>query len=271
MKKMSRKTFNVRRLVSAVLIIPLFFIFVYYLPAYPFFFLLILLAAMLALFEFYGMYRVPKVLSIPSVIIGSTILYTACFHPQKLPEVFFIGITFLLTMRLVQSGSPSGRMAEMGPAVMGLIYIAGFLAFLWYLRNGIHGREKTLLLFSAGWCADSAAYYIGTYFGKKKLCPRISPNKTYEGAVGSILGGAVGAVLVNLLLKIPDMAAFEVVIIGSLLGLVTIFGDLVESAFKRDAGVKDSGGLIPGHGGLLDKLDGVLLSAPALYFILEYM
>lgn len=257
------------RLMTAIVIIPLLVSGIYFLPPYPFFFGLLLLVSVLALHEFYAMYRVPKALVAPSVILGGAVLYTACMYPEAILETLVAGFSLLLLLRLATCGSPQESMRAIGPVAVGILYVPFFLSFLWYLRNSPSGGEHMLFLLAAGWLADSMAYYIGTYLGRRKLCPGISPNKTYEGALGSVFGGAAGAVIITAFFSIPDMSVLKAVATGSFLGLVTIFGDLVESMFKRDAGVKDSGYLIPGHGGMLDKLDGFLLSAPALYFMLR--
>jgi phosphatidate cytidylyltransferase len=152
---------------------------------------------------------------------------------------------------------------------IGFLYISIFLSFQWFLRNNLMGREYIFFLYGSVWLADSAAYYTGTYFGKNRLYPAVSPNKTFEGAFGSILGGIAGALIMTSLFDFQDMLITKAVLIGAVLGGVTVAGDLVGSMFKRDAGVKDSSRLIPGHGGLLDKLDGLLFAAPVLYFILR--
>jgi phosphatidate cytidylyltransferase len=126
------------------------------------------------------------------------------------------------------------------------------------------------LLYSSVWTADSMAYYTGTYIGKNKLFPAVSPNKTIEGAFGSIIGGVLGAVIIKVVFNIPDLTLAGSAVIGAILGIATLIGDLIESMFKRDADVKDSGNMIPGHGGILDKIDGLLIAGPALYFILRY-
>jgi phosphatidate cytidylyltransferase len=269
MSKKGQGKFLGSRLIAAVVIIPLLVSFIYYLPPYPYFLGLLLLVTVLAMLEFYSMYRVPKVLLVPSIIMGGALLYSLCVRPEFMHETLFAGFSILLLLMLTDCVSPPERMKEMGPVSVGLLYLPVFLAFIWHIRNGTSGTEYVLFLLAAGWSADSLAYYAGTYFGRKKLCPAISPNKTYEGAVGSIVGGAVGGVIITWLFSIPEMSVLKAAAVGSVLGAVTICGDLVESVFKRNAGVKDSGSLIPGHGGLLDKIDGFLLSAPALYLMVR--
>ena len=106
--------------------------------------------------------------------------------------------------------------------------------------------------------------------GKNKLSPSISPNKTVEGAFGSVLGGILGTIVSKFIFSIPGLSLTAVILIGVTMGISAMIGDLIESMFKRDAGVKDSSALIPGHGGMLDKLDGMLVAGPVLYFIVRY-
>lgn len=266
----TKKGFNFKRVAVAGILIPSLFVYIYSLPASPYFLGLLLVISMLSMMEFFAIYNVPARMRLPAVLTGGAVFYVVCVFPSRTPEAFFAGIIFLLLLRLFTGGSPSGSMKELGPVGVGLLYIAGLLSYQWSLRNYSQGMEYIFLLYIAGWFADGSAYYIGTYLGKRKLCPVISPNKTYEGALGSIIGGAGGAFVAAVVFNIQDITTAKAIIIGAILGAATIAGDLIESMFKRDAGVKDSGSLIPGHGGLLDKLDGFLVSGPVLYFILKY-
>jgi phosphatidate cytidylyltransferase len=118
------------------------------------------------------------------------------------------------------------------------------------------------------WSADTFAYYAGTLIGGKKLYVEVSPKKTLAGAGGSIFGGIAGAIIVKTTI-LPTFKTLPAFLIGFIIGIVSVIGDLVESMFKRDAGVKDSGVIIPGHGGILDKIDGILFAGPILYWILK--
>lgn len=260
-----------RRLAIAAIILPVLFGYIYFLPPFPYFLALLLIVSALALGEFYVMYRVSQKLYIPGIIIGSILFYVSCRYPAYFIDGVFIGLFFLLLLRLIASGTPSGCMAEIGPLGVGFFYVSGLLSFLWFLRTGSLGREYIFLLLSSVWAADSAAYYTGTYIGRHKLYPAVSPAKTIEGAFGSIAGGSIGALIMKFLFSITDLTIMSAVVIGAILGSVTVMGDLIESMFKRDAGIKDSSNLIPGHGGMLDKIDGMLVAGPVLYFILRYV
>jgi phosphatidate cytidylyltransferase len=145
------------------------------------------------------------------------------------------------------------------------MYVPYLLGYLVLLRSLPHGTKWILLIMFIVMCGDSAAYFIGCRFGKRKLYPEVSPNKSIEGAIGGLVGSLLGALLANQLffaeITIAD-ALFAALLIGSL-GQV---GDLFESLLKRSCGVKDSGTIVPGHGGILDRLDSILFAAPAAYY-----
>lgn len=124
----------------------------------------------------------------------------------------------------------------------------------------------------APWCADSAAYFAGSFLGKKKLCPSISPHKTVEGAAGGVAGAVVGAMLSGVVFQfiVYDNIRINFVallVIGVVCAVISVIGDLVFSVIKRDCGIKDYGSLMPGHGGLLDRVDSVIFCVPFVYFI----
>ncbi len=262
-----RGSVNLKRLIAAAVFLPIFIAYIYFLD--PKYFLgLLVVVSMVALGEFYIMYKVPLRLYLPGILIGGVLFYISCRYTDYFHYAIFISLFLLLLIKLLAIKTPSGSMAEIGPLGVGFFYIAGFLSFQWFLRE--QGKEYIFLLYASVWLADSAAYYIGTYIGKNKLYPAVSPNKTFEGAFGSILGGAIGALIMKLIFNIPDLTIISAIGIGAVLGFAALIGDLIESMFKRDAGVKDSSSIIPGHGGILDKLDGLLIAGPFLYLALYF-
>jgi phosphatidate cytidylyltransferase len=270
MKNKEKTGFNFKRVAMAAVVLPLLISYIYYLPQ-EFYLGLLLVVAVLAMREFFVMYRVPVHLYVPGVVIGGLLLYLACRYPYYLPGGIIGAFLLFLIIRLFAGKTPSGSMTEIGPLWTGFFYIPGFLSFQWLLRNRPDGAGYVLLLCFSVWLADSMAYYIGKYLGRNKLYPSVSPNKTVEGALGSLLGGAGGAFIAKSTLNIPEISVAGAVIAGIVIGLSTIVGDLIESMFKRDAGVKDSSGIIPGHGGLLDKIDGLLVSGPVFYVLVRYL
>jgi phosphatidate cytidylyltransferase len=169
----------------------------------------------------------------------------------------------------------SGPLVNVAGTLMGLIYVAGLLSFLLMLRElprqkgseYDHAGTWIAMLFLTTWICDTAAYFVGLQFGKHKLFERVSPKKTVEGAFGGLVFAVLAAVACYHFFVI-GLQLRDAVIIGILIGTVGQMSDLVESLFKRDAGVKDSSRLIPGHGGMLDRFDSEMLVAPLVYFYL---
>lgn len=161
-------------------------------------------------------------------------------------------------------GDVFGFVARTG---FGILYVSFCLAHLVLLRSLSHGVFWVLFVSVIVFASDTGAYYVGCRFGTSKLCPAISPGKTREGAVGGLLaGGTAGLVLAGWLA--PEINPVLIGLAALLLTAVGMVGDLVESVIKRAAGVKDSGELLPGHGGLLDRGDSILLAAPSLFYLL---
>jgi len=269
MQKGVKNSSFIKRHVAGALILPVLIAFVYYLPPWPYFLALLAVVAALAMWEFYTMYRVPARLYLPGIAIGAALFYLSCRHPEYFTFGVFSGLFLILLLRLLLVTTPSGCMSSLGPLVLGFFYIAFSLSFQWLLRTGENGLEYIFLLYASVWLSDSMAYYVGTYLGRNKLYPAVSPNKTIEGAFGSVAGGALGAVIIKNIFDIPGLSGTEAAAVGAALGTAALFGDLIESMFKRDAGVKDSSNIIPGHGGMLDKIDGFLAAGPILYFIVR--
>lgn len=262
---------NLKRIIVAAIALPLFYLYITKLPP-VFFLVLLVVVSTIAQMEFYAMYKTKKLLSLMGILGGIVILCSqltklpASYQPLAIslqPSVYILAFMLIASARLFLVKDPASSLSDISPAVTGFLYIPTLLLAQWYLR--LKGYEWILFLYGCVWASDSLAYYIGKNFGKKKLYKEVSPNKTVEGALGSIAGGVISALLLGkLLLNVP---VHVLILTGAAVGAITIVGDLVESMFKRDAGVKDSGSFIPGHGGILDKIDGVLFAGPVLYLI----
>jgi phosphatidate cytidylyltransferase len=154
--------------------------------------------------------------------------------------------------------------------LLGVFYVGWLLSYVLLLRLLSDGPSYVFYIFGVVWLGDAAALVSGTLMGRHKLAPTISPHKTIEGAFGGILGSLCGAVLGGLWL-LGHFTVLQCFAVGIMLAIFGQLGDLSESLLKRSTGIKDSGILIPGHGGILDKVDGILFGAPALYYYVLYI
>jgi phosphatidate cytidylyltransferase len=199
--------------------------------------------------------------------LSKRVLSALVLAPIALVCVWFGGAAFAVIVAAVMLGLAvewlglcrgSGR-ALLRPAGLAYVAVAG-AAMLWLRDDPVAGRADVLFLLLVVWAGDIGAYLIGRWVGGPRLAPYISPGKTWSGAMGGLLAAvAAGLVAAHVL---SDAATSRVVVIATVPGIVAQAGDLLESFVKRRLAVKDSGHLIPGHGGLFDRLDGVLAAAP---------
>ncbi|MCL6638941.1 MAG: phosphatidate cytidylyltransferase [Firmicutes bacterium] len=174
-------------------------------------------------------------------------------------------ITIILFLHLIAAVAfyPGYSLLDAAGTLMGTLYV-GLLIYLYLLRTLPDGWIWLIFMLAATWAADTLAYFVGRAFGRRRIAPVLSPKKTLEGFIGGVCGSvSVGCVfgLIYPFLSMPKM-----LVLGFLVGLAAFVGDLLESAFKRQAGVKDAGTLIPGHGGILDRFDSALFTAPLVYY-----
>lgn len=148
------------------------------------------------------------------------------------------------------------------------VYYCGMPVFAWLMRQLPGGLYWLLLFFLSIWVVDSAAYFAGRSLGRRKMAPHLSPGKTWAGFIGGLAGSAVLAAVYGH--YVPDLPTTGVWFVALLTGLLAPLGDLVESGLKRSAGQKDAGGLIPGHGGVLDRFDSLLYTAPLVYLLVAH-
>ncbi len=245
------------RILTAAVLIPLVVWTVLAAPAWVFL-LVMALVGMAAFHEF------DEIAGARSGWLGMAAGVALLLAPEPALPVLVVIAAVLMAAQL---GAPNLKDAlpAVGAAVLGIIYIFGAWRCAILLREvNPHWLMISLLV---SWAGDTAAMYVGKAWGRRKLAPRVSPGKTIEGAVASVIGGAATAILyAHLLLPLEPLPT--VLLIGAASNIAGQLGDLCESAFKRGAGVKDSGSTLPGHGGWLDRIDSSLFSIPAVYALL---
>jgi phosphatidate cytidylyltransferase len=256
-----------KRVLTALVGLPLFLLLVFKAPL-SVFSLAVLVVALLGLKEFYdlmegGDTRLQKFLGL---LMGALLIRSFYYADFTLiVRVLALAVLLTLIVRTFSGRAVTHAAQEVGITFLGLMYVCFFLGYLVLIRDQAHGQAWIFFLFLLIWAGDTGAYYVGRAFGKRKLLERISPNKTVEGAVGGLASTVAAAWLCRPFL-FPEVTVFSITLLALVLGLAGQVGDLAESLLKRSSGAKDSGTLFPGHGGVLDRFDGILFASPILYY-----
>ncbi len=257
------------RVLSAIVLLPLVFGIIWFLP--PIGTLVLgLVAAALAFAEYVALagqlgIRVPPVVSLVATLATTV----AMSRPGVPLDVILIAAMITIGAVAVATGRPAAeRLRDAAGGLFPLLYIGIPVGALVAVRAAI-SREAVLVLIAIIVISDSAQYYTGRLFGRHPLAPAISPKKTVEGAAGGFVIGTIAAVALGLW-WLPGVAPDALALLGAAIVALGIVGDLFESLLKRSAGVKDSGAIIPGHGGMLDRIDSWLFAAPVYYVFLRY-
>lgn len=236
-----------------------------------------MIVAGLAQWEFYKTARVKGYQPMEWLGIGFGSLYISSIAIKpfiELPIEFIIGLFVLLTFISEVFRSRSTALANAMTTVGGFLYIPFSIGFLHHIQrffiDSSHSSGKLFIVvtFAGIWLCDSAAYFVGKFLGKHKLLERVSPKKTWEGAIGGAIFAIAGVYGLSQWLIEPHFTSAFIISVGIIIGTIGQIGDLFESLVKRDAQIKDSSHIIPGHGGILDRFDSLLFVAPAVWLIL---
>jgi len=259
------------RLLTAATLLPILVLLIWWLPPFPFF--LFLTAVILQVqYEFYRLVLRGTRSTAIGLSVTAAVFLLAYVQPKASGAFIAAASVIALAAAMIESADMRRAAANAAGLIAGFLYPAALLAHLLLIDrlpfDAPVGRGFILFLLAVVWGGDAAAYYVGRAMGRRKLAPAISPNKTVAGAVGGLAGSGIIAGGAAFLTPTLHLTPMEGILLGGLLGGMGQVGDLVESMFKRGAGVKDSSALIPAHGGLLDKLDSVAFAAPGLYYAL---
>jgi len=207
------------------------------------------------------------------LISASGVVIPLLFYLRSAAAMAFAIALFLISIAvhtLFRFSDVREAVSEAALLFFGIIYVPYLLGYLILLRNNPAGLNWILLMLFMIMSGDSAAYFFGCRFGKHKLYPAVSPNKSIEGALFGLAGSVTGAMVAKLIF-FSELSVVNGILAALLVGTIGQVGDLFESLIKRSCGVKDSGRIIPGHGGILDRLDSILFAAPVTYYYATFV
>jgi phosphatidate cytidylyltransferase len=253
-----------QRVITGLWGVPLLIAAVWFDQPLPWFTILVAIWGLLAVYELYKMVagKVPPLTYFGLIWTLLFIISPHCPHALTIPLLMSSAVVLPLIWLLVR---PQKEGAFLGWAwtIAGILYVGWLLSHLVALRGLDDGRNWVFLALFATFGSDTAAYFTGRALGRHKLAPSISPGKTWEGAIAGILGAIIVSLLFTMLLP---LGYGQAIVLGLLVSLFGQLGDLVESLLKRNMGVKDSGSLLPGHGGALDRMDSVIFAGVVVYY-----
>ena len=260
-----------RRLVSAVCILPPLILLVRYGSSVHFVVLLTLVVG-IALIEFYRLLAAKGCPCWGWLGVGVGLVFPLTFYVGGMASHAALASAIVVSFvtGLFAREELATSLQSVAFTLLGVFYVGWLLSHVVLLRLLTEGVSYVFYIFGVVWLGDAAAMGLGTWLGRHKLAATISPRKTIEGAIGGLIGSVCAALLGGMWL-LEHITLMQCLALGGLLAILGQLGDLSESLLKRSAGVKDSSGLIPGHGGVLDKVDGILFSAPALYYYVLYV
>ena len=239
--------------------------------------LLLAVTGIISLIGLYELYRVFKIEKSCAGVVGglATIVYYCNLKFQFIPDMMLFVIALLVVLMFVYVFSyPKYHAEQVMAAFFGVVYVGVMLSYIYQTRMIRDGAFLVWLIFLCSWGCDTCAYCVGMLIGKHKMSPVLSPKKSVEGAVGGVVGaallGAIYAAVVGSHLE-AENPVITYAIICAVGALISMVGDLAASAIKRNHNIKDYGTLIPGHGGIMDRFDSVIFTAPVIYYLSMFM
>jgi phosphatidate cytidylyltransferase len=256
------------RILTAVVGLPLLIAIIWF--GGPWFTVLIAAIAGLATWEFYRMAGSLKVQPLIYFGIAWVLLIIAspnCPYPATLP--FLITSAIIISLMWLLFSRPRDQAFTNWAWTMAAIFYIGWMLSYWVqLRNLEAGRQLVFLAMFTTFASDTSAFFIGRTWGKHALAPSISSGKTWEGAAGGLVASILASLIIGVIFTLP-FSHWQTALIGLIISIFAQLGDLVESLLKRNSGVKDAGKLVPGHGGVLDRVDSLIFTGVIVYYLME--
>ena len=268
------------RLISGILLLAFTFVTMFFGGQ-----LLLVTLFMISLLGLYELYKVMKFEDTPLACVG----YLGAFawylnidtKPNaildiKVPELMIFSIVVVAALLVFVVKYPKYSANQLFSTIFGIFYIPVMISFIFKTRENIaFGQWLAWMVYVSSWGSDTCAYAVGRLFGKHKLAPNLSPKKSVEGSVGGIIGSALIGVIFGLIMSNFTGKSENLIIIFAVIGglgsVISQIGDLAASGIKRNYDIKDYGHLIPGHGGILDRYDSIIITAPIVYFLSLYL
>lgn len=229
----------------------------------------------IGMYELYRVFQMEKSL-LAAIGYLAAIVFYCNLQWNFLPDLMMLIMGFLILLMFVfVFAYPKYRTDQIMAVFFGFFYVAVMLSFVYQIRMLERGVYLAFLVFLCSWGCDTCAYCVGMLIGKHKMSPKLSPKKSVEGAVGGVAGAALLTALYCFVFRSQMcLGGAEIgilAVIAAIAGLISMVGDLTASAIKRNYDIKDYGHLIPGHGGILDRFDSMIITAPIIYFLALYM
>lgn len=255
-----------KRWATGIIAVPILFLTIAY-GSESLFDLLILIATLVGVAEYNRMVFGPRQWreKVEMLTIALLILTAAAGDRGLLLAILSFSVMAILMLNLIRIKEEGLDLIRVGQLILGIMYIPLLMSHFILIRQEPAGVRWIFFILVLAFSGDIAAYYVGRSLGRKKLLPEVSPGKTVEGTIGLVVGSIAGCILYSQFF-FPMMPMLHTVILGLVGSVAGQLGDLCESALKRTAGVKDSGTLLPGHGGILDRLDCLMFIAPFVYY-----
>ena len=268
------------RLISGILLLTFTFVTMFFGGQ-----LLLITLFMISLIGLYELYKVMKFENTPLACVG----YLGAFawylnidtKPNaildiKVPELMIFSIVVVAALLVFVVKYPKYSANQLFSTIFGIFYIPVMISFIFKTRETIaFGQWLAWMVYVSSWGSDTCAYAVGRLFGRHKLAPDLSPKKSIEGSVGGIIGSALIGVIFGLIMSNFTGKSENLIIIFAVIGglgsVISQIGDLAASGIKRNYDIKDYGHLIPGHGGILDRYDSIIITAPIVYFLSLYL
>lgn len=233
------------------------------------------IVSLIGLFELYRVFHIEK----KAAGVAGYLLTALFFCNLKwhfIPDMLMFAVgSLILFLAVYVFTYPGYRTEQILAAFFGLFYVGVMLSFVYQSRMMAGGAYLVWLIFLCSWGCDTCAYCVGVLIGKHKMTPKLSPKKSWEGAVGGVVGTALLTLIYGFAFRdamgLSQKEIFVLAAICALCAIISMIGDLAASAIKRNYEIKDYGRLIPGHGGIMDRFDSVIFTAPAVYFLAEYL